>query len=172
MKRKRVDKLFMDDPIIHAGWLDLNINNDVIIPVSYLNSRFFYDLLNIVCVLNSYDTIGTEKLIFDIDCEGTLCRLSFCFPTDFSCKKISECDDIKISVMKEFYDFKEDKGGEKYYYYIIEKNKFIKNILNLIKSNIDKYNKDFCCDDVADFITTDYVNFIENNLLDFLKKEK
>lgn len=41
MKEERVSKIFMEDSQIKGGWLDLNINNDMIIPVSYLNSRFF-----------------------------------------------------------------------------------------------------------------------------------
>ena len=68
MEKKRVDKLFMENPKIYAGWLDLNVNNDIVIPVSYLNSRFFYDLLNITLVIDSWDNINYNSLNLIIDC--------------------------------------------------------------------------------------------------------
>lgn len=157
-KLKRVDKLFMNDPKIYAGWLDLNINNDISIPVSYLNSRFFYDLLSIALVLDCYGSVFTKTLSLSIDCEGTEARINF---------TISDKNIIKVMASKEYYDFKTEEEGIDIFRYEMNRIDLIENIFDLVESNIETYNKDFCCGDVGDYITKDYVKILKENLVLF-----
>lgn len=172
MKEKRVSKIFMDNPQIKGGWLDLNVNNDMIISVSYLNSRFFYDLLEFVQILNNYCTIGCRDLYLVIDCEGTNAFISIFTITEETLAEdaqYEEIDDVKVSVVKEVYDKEDNNTYKKSYNYVITKKNFMKNIIDFVEKNIDKYNTDFCLDDVADNINKDYVENIKNNLLDRYK---
>lgn len=158
MKEERVSKIFMEDSQIKGGWLDLNINNDMIIPVSYLNSRFFYDLLSLVQVLNNYCTIGCRNLYLEIDCEGTLAYISiYTFSEGRTPEDVDydALDDVKVSVIY-----------EKQYNYVISKKEFMENIITFVENKIDEYNVDFCCDDVADKISKTYVGIIKRGLID------
>lgn len=169
MKEERVSKIFMEDSQIKGGWLDLNINNDMIIPVSYLNSRFFYDLLSLVQVLNNYCTIGCRNLYLEIDCEGTLAYISI---YTFSEGRLPEdvnydaLDDVKVSVIKECFNKENQETYEKQYNYVISKKEFMENIITFVENKIDEYNVDFCCDDVADKISKTYVEIIKRGLID------
>lgn len=168
MKEKRVSKIFMEDSPIKNGWLDLNVNNDMTIPVSYLNSRFFYDLLNFVQILNNYCTFGCRNLYLEIDCEGTLAYISI---YTFSEGKVPEdvdyddLDDVKVSVVKECFNKETQEIYEKQYNYVISKLEFIKNIITFIENKIDSYNIDFCCDDVAEKMSKTYVEIIKRGLI-------
>lgn len=168
MKEKRVSKIFMEDSPIKNGWLDLNVNNDMTIPVSYLNSRFFYDLLNFVQILNNYCTFGCRNLYLEIDCEGTLAYISI---YTFSEGKVPEdvdyddLDDVKVSVVKECFNKDTQEIYEKQYNYVISKLEFIKNIITFIENKIDSYNIDFCCDDVAEKMSKTYVEIIKRGLI-------
>lgn len=168
MKEKRVSKIFMEDSPIKNGWLDLNVNNDMTIPVSYLNSRFFYDLLNFVQILNNYCTFGCRNLYLEIDCEGTLAYISI---YTFSEGKVPEdvdyddLDDVKVSVVKECFNKETKEIYEKQYNYVISKLEFIKNIITFIENKIDSYNIDFCCDDVAEKMSKTYVEIIKRGLI-------
>lgn len=168
MKEKRVSKIFMEDSPIKNGWLDLNVNNDMTIPVSYLNSRFFYDLLNFVQMLNNYCTFGCRNLYLEIDCEGTLAYISI---YTFSEGKVPEdvdyddLDDVKVSVVKECFNKDTQEIYEKQYNYVISKLEFIKNIITFIENKIDSYNIDFCCDDVAEKMSKTYVEIIKRGLI-------
>lgn len=168
MKEKRVSKIFMEDSPIKNGWLDLNVNNDMTIPVSYLNSRFFYDLLNFVQILNNYCTFGCRNLYLEIDCEGTLAYISI---YTFSEGKVPEdvdyddLDDVKVSVVKECFNKETQEMYEKQYNYVISKLEFIKNIITFIENKIDSYNIDFCCDDVAEKMSKTYVEIIKRGLI-------
>lgn len=156
---KRVDKLFTETPKIYAGWLDLKISNDITIPVSYLNSRFFYDLLTFALVLDSYGTIITKPLQLEIDCEGTMAYIS--------AYMISH-DTVKVLVTKEWYNFKTEQEGVDTFRYEIDRKGLINNIFNLVYNNIEKYNEDFCCGDIADNINKEYVSILRNNLCLFI----
>ena len=168
MKEKRVSKIFMEDSPIKNGWLDLNVNNDMTIPVSYLNSRFFYDLLNFVQILNNYCTFGCRNLYLEIDCEGTLAYISvYTFsegqvPEDVD---YDDLDDVKVSVVKECFNKETQEIYEKQYNYVISKLEFIKNIITFIENKIDSYNIDFCCDDVAEKMSKTYVEIIKRGLI-------
>ena len=168
MKEKRVSKIFMEDSPIKNGWLDLNVNNDMTIPVSYLNSRFFYDLLNFVQILNNYCTFGCRNLYLEIDCEGTSAYISI---YTFSEGKVPEdvdyddLDDVKVSVVKECFNKETQEIYEKQYNYVISKLEFIKNIITFIENKIDSYNIDFCCDDVAEKMSKTYVEIIKRGLI-------
>ncbi len=152
---KRVDKLFTETPKIYAGWLDLEISNDITIPVSYLNSRFFYDLLTIVLVLDSYGSITVKPLQLEIDCEGTMAYIKV---------YMIDCNTVKVLVAKEWYNFKTEQEGTDVFRYEIDRKNLVNNIFNLIENNIEKYNKDFCCGDVADYINREYVSTLKNSL--------
>mgnify|MGYP001100451906 CR=1 FL=1 len=157
-KLKRVDKLFMENPKMYAGWLDLNINNDIVIPVSYLNSRFFYDLISIALILDCYGSVETDNLSLYIDCEGTEANIDFV---------ISDRKTMKIIVSKEYYNFKTDEEGVDIFRYEIDRLSLINNIFNLVENNIDIYNTDFCCGDIGDYITKDYVKSLRLKLVLF-----
>lgn len=157
-KLKRVDKLFMDNPKIFAGWLDLNINNDIVIPVSYLNSRFFYDLLSIALILDCYGTVSTDTLSLYIDCEGTEANIDFI---------VSDRETTKIIVSKEYYNFKTEEEGVDIFRYKINRIDLINNIFDLVENNTDIYNDSFCCGDIADYITQNYVKSLRQELVLF-----
>lgn len=158
MEKKRVDKLFMENPKIYAGWLDLNVNNDIVIPVSYLNSRFFYDLLNISLIIDSWNDITYNHLDLCIDCEGTEAHIRFSIAKDHN---------VKVIVSKEWYNFKNNTDGVDIFQYLIPKNNLINNIFDIIENNVELYNSDFCCDDIADYITKEYVSTLRKNLILF-----
>ena len=169
MKEKRVSKIFMEDSPIKNGWLDLNVNNDMTIPVSYLNSRFFYDLLNFVQILKNYCTFGCRNLYLEIDCEGTLAYISI---YTFSEGKVPEdvdyddLDDVKVSIVKECINKDTHELYEKQYSYVISKLEFIKNIITFIENKIDSYNVDFCCDGIAEKMSKTYIEIIKRGLID------
>ena len=169
MKEKRVSKIFMEDSPIKNGWLDLNVNNDMTIPVSYLNSRFFYDLLNFVQILNNYCTFGCRNLYLEIDCEGTWAYISI---YTFSEGKVPEdvdyddLDDVKVSIVKECINKDTHELYEKQYSYVISKLEFIKNIITFIENKIDSYNVDFCCDGIAEKMSKTYIEIIKRGLID------
>ena len=169
MEKKRVSKIFMEDSQIQCGWLDLNINNDIIIPVSYLNSRFFYDLLSLVRVLNNYCTIGCRNLYLEIDCEGTSAYIGL---YTFSESKVpenaeyEELDDVLISIVKECYDKETNETYERTFKYIISKKDFIKNIITFIEEKINSYNIDFCCDGIAEKMNKVYIDIVKRELID------
>lgn len=169
MERKRVSKIFMEDSQIEGGWLDLNINNDMTIPVSYLNSRFFYDLLSFVQILNNYCTIGCRELFLEIDCEGTFAYITIHTATGETLPEdanYDEIDDIQISVIKEVFDKETQDVYKKTFNYLMTKKDFIKNIIEFVSDKIDLYNEKFCLDDVADKISKFYVEIIKRGLLD------
>ena len=154
-KIKRLDTIFTEAPKICAGWLDLEVNNgELTIPVSYVNSRFFYDLLTLARIAYQ-PSFGSLDFALEIDCEGYFAwihlksNLSYNEPED-------EIDyhDIQVSVSREIMvDNIEDYVQCDY---IIDREKFVFNVLNLIYKNIDIYNIDFCCDDIADKLSQDY----------------
>ncbi len=152
---KRVDKLFTETPTISAGWLDLKVSNDIVIPVSYLNSRFFYDLLTVALVIDSYGSITANPLELFIDCEGTEAYIKFNVPNR---------DTVKVVVTKEWYNFKTNEEGTDVFRYEINKINLINNIFNLVYNNVERYNDEFCCGDVADYITEGYVSTLRNSL--------
>lgn len=169
---KQANKLFMDNPNIAAGWLDLNINNDITISVSYLNACFFYDLLSIVNIL-SHPDFGSENLILDIDCEGVMASLQFKFFNETYCPDSQfDYEEVIVTVTKEFYDpnLPEHDGLTKLEYKI-DRYTLIWELIELVEKNYEKYNIDFCCGDIADTISLDYINLIKDNLGFKYKKE-
>lgn len=167
MKGKRVDKLFMDNPHIKAGWLDLNICDDVIIPVSYLNSRFFYDLILIVELIDNY-CMSAKELNLSIDCEGIFCNIIFNIPSDFE----DDYETIKIRVEKDRVDFKEGKELKDIYLYEINREILLHNLIDFVTDNIDRYNIDFVCEDVAEPISFNYVTSVIKRLYHYRKNFK
>ena len=152
---KRENKLFMDNPRIYAGWLDLNINNDITIPVSYLNSHFFYDILSIINVLGS--SIETFTIPLEIDCEGYFVTLKF---------QCLNYDEVVV------YVYKEDEGDILKGLYKIGRHSLIWELIELVEKNYELYNKDFCCGDIADQLLVSCINSAKKSLLWIYKKKE
>lgn len=172
MKEKRAKKIFMVNTTIKCGWMNLNINNDIIIPVSYLNTRFFYDLLSVVQILNNYNNIGCKNLCLEIDCEGTFAYINFSFFQEKDIGTIIEYDDLEyvyVSIEKELLGENDKNLYTQKKSYSIKKRDLIENIISFIENKTIEYNTDFCCDDIADKIYPSYIKNIKDNLIDKLK---